>query len=167
IDMIPGGYETAAKFKVDYKYANGVTMTVVDEGTGTERNVVGNVKRTPNGVQFIGKDGWIFVTRGKIQASEQDILETPLPDNAIRLYKSDDHIGNFFNCVKSRKDPICDVEIGHRSISVAHIGVISMRTGFKLNWDPAKEEFIGENSKEANLWLAREMRKPFTYSFIG
>lgn len=167
IDMIPGGYETAAKFKVDYKYANGVTMTVVDEGTGTEQNVVGDIKRTPNGVQFLGSDGWIFVTRGKIQSSEQDILETPLPDNAIRLYKSDDHIGNFFDCVKSRKDPICDVEIGHRSISVAHIGVISMRTGFKLNWDPIKEEFTGENSKEANMWLTREMRKPFTYSFIG
>lgn len=167
IDMIPGGFDTASRFRVEYKYGNGVTMTVVDESTGTEENVVGDSRRTPNGVQFIGSDGWIFVTRGKIQASNQDILETPLPDNATRLYKSDDHIGNFFDCVKSRKAPICDVEIGHRSISVAHIGVISIRTGLKLNWDPEKEQFVGENSKEANLWIAREMRKPYNYSFIG
>lgn len=167
IDMIPGGFDAAAKFRVEFKYANGVTMTVVDENTGTDQNIVGDAKRTPNGVQFIGSEGWIFVARGKIQASNQDILETPLPESAIRLYKSDDHMGNFFACVKSRKDPICDVEIGHRSISVAHIGVIAVRTGLKLQWNPELEEFTGENSKEANLYLAREMRKPYTYSFIS
>lgn len=167
IDMIPGGYDAAAKFRIEFKYANGVTMTVVDGSTGTERNVVGDAKHTPNGVQFLGTDGWIFVTRGKIQASKQELLDTPLPDNAIRLYKSDDHMGNFFSCVKSRKDPICDVEIGHRSITVAHIGVISVRTGLPFKWDPVKEEFVGENAKEGNKWLAREMRKPYDYSFIA
>lgn len=72
---------------------------------------------------------------------------------------------NFFECVRSRKAPICDAEIGHRSITVAHIGVISVRLWRSLHWDPGKERFV--NDREANQWLSREMRKPYDYSFIG
>jgi predicted dehydrogenase len=156
VEMIPGGFETASEYEVHYTYANGVKMTVTDE------------KRAPNGVKFIGPDGWIFVTRGKIEASKPDLLETPLPDSATRLYRSDDHMGNFIECVRSRKAPIAEMEIGHRSITVAHIGVISMRMGgLRLQWNPQKEEFTGEHAKEANKWLVREQRKPYDYSFIG
>jgi predicted dehydrogenase len=168
IEMIPGGFDAASKYRVEFKYANGVTMTVVDGSTTTERDVYGDTKGTRNGVQFVGLDGWIFVARGKIEASKPELLSDPLPDNALRLYKSDSHMGNFFDCVHSRKDPICPAEIGHRSISVAHLGVISVRMGgTALKWDPAKEEFTGEHAKEANKWLTREMRKPYDYSFIG
>ncbi len=167
VEMIPGGYDAASKYRIAMKYANGVTMTIVDENTGTDRNVVGDARRTPNGVQFLGSDGWIFVTRGAIKASKQELLETPLPEGATRLYKSSDHMGNFFECVKSRKEPICDVEIGHRSISVAHLGAISVRLNQPLNWDPDKEEFTGANAAEANKWVAREMRAPYDWSYIG
>jgi hypothetical protein len=142
-------------------------MTVVDEHTVTDRNVVGEGKSTPNGIQFLGPDGWIFVTRGKITASKQELLTDPLPDSATRLYKSNDHMGNFFECIRSRKAPICEAEIGHRSISVAHLGVISARLGLPLKWNPDKEVFVGENAKEGNKWIAREMRKPYDYSFIA
>jgi predicted dehydrogenase len=156
VEMIPGGFETASEYEVHYQYANGVTMTVTDE------------KRAPNGVKFIGPEGWIFVTRGKIEASKPELLETPLPTGATRLYQSDDHMGNFFDCVRSRKAPIAEAEIGHRSITTAHIGVISMRMGgLKLGWDPRREEFTGEHRKEANQWLVREMRKPYDYSFVA
>ena len=156
VEMIPGGYETASEYEVHYKYANGVAMTVTDE------------KRAPNGVKFIGPDGWIFVTRGKIEASKPELLQDPLPAGATRLYRSDDHMGNFFECVRSRKAPIAECEIGHRSITVAHIGVISMRMGgLRLGWNPQKEEFTGEHAKEANKWVAREQRKPYDYSFIA
>ena len=114
-EMKPGGYTAAAKYRVECKYANGVTMTIVDESTVTDRNVVGEGKKTPNGVQFIGPDGWIFVTRGSILASNEDLLRTPLPESALKLYKSSNHMGNFFESMRSRKNPICDVEIGHRS----------------------------------------------------
>ena len=69
--------------------------------------------------------------------------------------------------LRSRKDPICDVEIGHRSISVAHLGVISIRMGQSLKWNPDKEVFTGANAREANQWLSREQRKPYDYSFIA
>jgi hypothetical protein len=60
--------------------------------------------------------------------------------------------------VRSRERPICDVEIGHRSVSVCHIGNIALRLGKRLQWDPAKEQF---NDAEANTWLSREMRAPW------
>jgi len=156
VDMIPGGYDAAAEYEVNFKYASGVTMKVVDE------------KRAPNGVKFIGPDGWIFVSRGKIEASSPELLTDPLPARATRLYKSDNHMANFFDCVRSRKAPICEAEIGHRSITVAHLGVISVRMGgVPLKWDPRKEKFVGERAKEANRWLSRELRKPYDYSFIA
>ncbi|MCL4788758.1 MAG: Gfo/Idh/MocA family oxidoreductase [Verrucomicrobia bacterium] len=156
VDMIPGGYDAAAEYEIKFKYANGVVMTVTDG------------KRAPNGVKFIGTEGWIFVARGHIEASRSELLQDPLPDRALRLYRSDDHMGNFFDCVRTRKAPIAEAEIGHRSITTAHLGVISIRMGgLKLGWDPQKEEFTGEHAREANKWIAREMRKPYDYSFIA
>ena len=98
---------------------------------------------------------------GKVEASDSALIETPLPADAERLYVSDDHMGNFFNCVKTRKPPICDVEIGHRSASICHLGVIAIRLGRRLQWDPQTETFA--NDAEATGMLAREMRKPYSY----
>ena len=67
-------------------------------------------------------------------------------------------------CVRSRKQPICPAEVGHRSVSVCHLGVIAMRLGRKLQWDPEKEQFV--NDTEANGHLAREQRKPYSYEMI-
>ncbi len=75
-------------------------------------------------------------------------------------------MGNFFDCVRSRKAPIADVEAGHRSACISHLGAIALRTGFQLKWDPVAEKFVGEHAKEANKYLAREMRKPYDYSFV-
>ena len=170
-EMVEGGFDAASKYRVDLKYANGVTMNIVDESTRTERDVMNKAdkngnQQTPNGVQFIGPDGWIFVTRGSIKASKDELLTAPLPEGALQLYKSNNHMGNFFESIRSRKDPICDVEIGHRSISVAHLGVISVRMKQPLKWNPEKEEFTGENATEANKWLRREQRKPYDYTFL-
>jgi hypothetical protein len=140
-------------------------MTLLDDSSVHERGVVGEGKRTPNGVQFLGSEGWIFVSRGEIRASKPEFIETPLAANATRLYKSDNHMGDFFDCIRSRKDPICDVEIGHRSISVAHLGVISVRLGRKIQWDPVKEEIVGD--ADAAKWVGRPMRKPYDWSFVG
>ena len=115
-------------------------------------------------MRFEGADGWIWVRRGALEASNPEMLTEPLPSSAKRLYVSNDHMGNFFECVRTRKQPICEVEIGHRSASVCHLGVISMRLGRKLKWDPAKEHFVGDS--EANKFLAREQRKPFTYDMV-
>ena len=117
-----------------------------------------------HGVKFEGTDGWIWVTRGQIAASDAELLKTPLPSGAERLYESNDHMKNFFDCMRSRKQPICDVEIGHRAASICHLGVIAMRLGRSLEWDPKAEKF--KNDSEADQWLAREMRKGWTYDAV-
>ena len=61
-----------------------------------------------------------------------------------------------------RQATICPAEIGHRSVSVCHMGNISLRMGYKtLGWDPKREHFTGENARDANKWLDREKRKPW------
>ena len=120
--------------------------------------------KIPNGLNFEGADGSIFVARGKITASSPELLSTPLPESAEKLYVSNSHMGNFFDCIRSRKPPICEVEIGHRSATVCHLGSIALRLGRKLEWNPAKEKFV--NDKDADKLTAREMRKPWSYDAV-
>ena len=164
VEMIPNGFSAASQYEVEYTYANGVTHTCRSTPANAWNGAVTDKKGPQHSVRFTGSDGWIWVTRGKIEASQPGLLAEPLPAGAHRLYVSDNHMGNFFDCVRSRKAPVCDAEIGHRSASICHLGVISIRLGRKLQWDPKKEEFVGD--QEANGWLAREMRKPWTYDAV-
>ena len=92
---------------------------------------------------------------------------TPLPAGALKLEESNNHMANFCDCVRSRKDPVAKVEHGHRSAVIGHLIIIAMFVGRKLQWDAAKEVFTGDGSKEANTHLAREMRKPYDYSYVA
>jgi hypothetical protein len=131
---------------VTYTYPGEVTVVATHRGE--------------NGVRFEGETGWIFVSRGRIEASDPKLLEEPLPSNATRLYASDDHYGNFLDCVRSRQDPICTAEIGHRSVTVCHLGNLSLRLGGRrLEWDPAAERFRGD--AEAQAMANRPMRAPW------
>jgi predicted dehydrogenase len=139
-------YDVFQDFDVTYTYPENITVLCTNKGE--------------NGVEFHGENGWIFVSRGVIRASDQRLLDEPLSSGSTRLYMSNDHHANFVDCIRTRKQPICDAEIGHRSASVCHMGNICMRLeGRKLDWDPAKEMFT--NSPLANSYLARQMRKPW------
>ncbi len=133
-----------AKTGVRFLYANGVEM-IHDSSRG--------------GATFIGTDGKIFVDRGKFQAEPESIGQEPLGEGAIRLYASNNHLQDWLNCVRSRKLPICDVEIGCRSVTVCHLGNLAYWNHRRLKWDPMQERFIGD--EEANSWLDRERRKPW------
>ncbi len=161
---IPGGYTAIADYKIEYTYANGLTHTCESTRDNTVTGGVVNPNGKLHGTRFEGTDGWIWITRGKIEASRPEILTEALTGKAERLYVSDDHMGNFFDCVRSRKQPICEPEIGHRSASVCHLGSMALRLGRKLKWDPKAEHFVGD--KEANKLLAREMRKPWSYDSV-
>jgi predicted dehydrogenase len=167
IEMIPGGYTTPQQYRVEYTYATGVTHTCMStmRNRFDGSNAPEAAKDLPDhGVKFEGSDGWIFVTRGKLEASKPELLSEPLAKKKVSLYVSDNHMKNFFDCMRSRQQPICEAEIGHRSVSVCHLGVIAMRLGRKLKWNPEKEEFVGD--KDANQWLAREQRKPWSYDSV-
>ncbi len=164
VQMIPDGFTAYSEYAVEYTYANGVTQSCHSTTANDWKGAVLDPKGQQHGVKFEGEDGWIFVTRGKIEASQPELLTTPLPSNAVRLYESNDHMGNFFDSLRTRKPTICEPEIGHRSASVCHMGVIALRLGRKLQWDPQAERFTGD--EEANRWLARDMRKPWNYDSI-
>ena len=164
---IPGGYTAFSDYLVHYTYANGVLHTVRTTHDDSIYGSVVNENGQRNGIKFEGSTGWIWVNRAEIEASDEALLSTPLPAGAQRLPVSNDHMRNFFECVRSRKQPVADVETGHRSASLCHIGTIALRLGRKLQWSPAREKFTGDGAKEANHWLARTMRKPYDYSFAG
>jgi predicted dehydrogenase len=162
---IPGGYTAFSQYEVNFSYDNGVAHRVL---TTNDDSIYGGVVKSDgqrNGIKFEGSAGWIWVTRGAIDASNDDLVTTPLPEAAERLYSSSDHMANFFDCVKSRKLPICDAAVGHRAASVCHLGNIALRTGFNLKWNPGQEQFDGDHATEANTWLVRDMRKPYDYDF--
>ena len=164
VDMIQGGFTAASEYELKYTYANGVVHECRSTTASAWHGGVVDPDRQQHGIKFIGSDGWIWVTRGIIKASERALLIEKLPEDAPRVYASNDHIGNFIDCVRTRKTPICPVEVGHRSASLCHLGVISIRLGRKLNWDPAAEKFVGDN--EANTYLSRPMRAPYDYSMV-
>jgi predicted dehydrogenase len=164
---IPGGYTAISDYVINYTWANGVLHTVRTTHDDSIYGAVVNEKGQRNGLKFEGSNGWIWVNRAEIDASDEALLSTPLPAGAQRLEVSNDHMGNFFSCVRSRKVPVAGVEVGHRSASLCHMGTIALRLGLKLHWDPAREKFTGDGAKEANQWLARTMRKPFDYSIAG
>src|ERR1051326_1509260 len=165
-EPIPGGYTAISEYDVKFTYANGVIHRVKSTRADTIYGGVAEPEGQRNGLRFEGSGGWIWVNRGNLTASDKSLLDTPLPESAHRLYNSDDHMANFFECVRSRKLPIADVEAGHRAATVCHLGVIALRTVLKLKWNGQREEFVGENAKEGNRYVPREMRKPYDYTFI-
>ena len=164
VEMIPGGFTAASEYEVTYTYANGIVHTCKSTTASEWHGGVKDPKGQQHGIKFHGSEGWIWVTRGSIKASERRLLTEKLPNDARYVYLSNDHMGNFIDCVKSRKVPICPVETGHRSASLCHLGVIAIRLGRKLKWDPVNEQFIGDT--EANRYIVREMRKPYDYSMV-
>ncbi len=166
-EPIPGGYDTFSEYEVNYVYANGVKLNI----RTTKDDTIYGAKAKPdgqrNGIRFTGTNGWIWVNRDGIKASEPDLLKAPLPADAVRLYESKNHMENFFDCVKSRRAPVCDVETGHRSATMCHLGAISMRTRRTLQWDEAAERFVGAHAADGNAHVARELRAPYDYTFVA
>ncbi|MGV3486825.1 MAG: Gfo/Idh/MocA family protein [Planctomycetaceae bacterium] len=158
---VQDGYNVATDYHVTYGYENGVTLTVSDTGR--------------NGILFTGDAGRIFVNRGDITGKPvEDLAGSPLARDAMKVYDFDNyerperagkldaiinHMGNFFDCVQQRRQPISDIESQHRSVSTCHLGNISMRLGRRLQWDPKQELFVGD--AEADAMLTREQRAGF------
>jgi myo-inositol 2-dehydrogenase/D-chiro-inositol 1-dehydrogenase len=140
-----GLFNVHTKFHAEAMYANGVHM-IIETGD-------------PAGVRFEGERGWIFVQRGNIQASDPEILRWKPGQGEVKLYQSGNHMKNFLECVRSRKEPAAPVEVGHRSNTICMITHIAMKLGRKLAWDPAAERFTGD--EEANSRLDYPHREPW------
>jgi len=166
-EPVPNGFTAYSDYEVRYTYENGIKLNIRTTPDDSIYGHVINPQGQRNGIRFQGTNGWIWVNRDKLIASDPELLTAPLPDGATRLTVSNDHWQNFFDSVSSRKLPICDVETGHRSATMCHLGAISLRTGRKLTWDYTQEKFVGADAAEANTYVTREMRKPYDYSFVS
>lgn len=158
---VENGYNVAKNFTATIRYANGVVLQINDEGR--------------NGIMFEGDAGRIFVNRGTLAGAPVEALaDRPLPRESFATYEHDNlkrpertgkldaiinHMGNFFDCIESRRQPISDLESQHRSVSTCHLANISMQLGRPLNWNPETELFTGDT--EANGFLKREQRQGF------
>jgi len=143
-------YNTATKFNIRAVYQDGVELTIRHD--------------SDNGILFEGTAGRIFVNRGRLSGRPvEDLADNPLPDGALEKVYGDrpltDHVTNFFESVAGRKQPISDVFSHHRALTTCHLAGIAARLGRKIQWDPAKQEIIGDSV--AQSLLAREKRQRF------
>jgi len=139
------GDRACSRNRVSFRYAN-VVIVKLDNGP-----VAGAV--------FLGEKGKVVVDNDRFTCEPAELAEAPLPGGCPRLEQSDNHFQNWFDCIKSRRRPIADVEIGHRSAVICHLSNIARLLGRKLRWDPEKEIFPGDD--EANKYLERPQRKPY------
>ena len=160
-----GLWDVHGIFRTEALYANGVHMIVSNE--------------LPNGVKFIGTEGWIWVTRGNyrvtdtdpvadksgvkpIDASNPKLLQSVIGPNEIHLYKGSEQHADWLDCINSRKEPIAPIEVGHRSCSACLLHQIAMKLKRKIYWDPTKEAFKNDD-KEATALLSRPRRKKYDF----
>ena len=156
-----GLWDVHGPYHVRASYANGAVMYISE--------------KYPNGIRFIGEDGWIWVTRGRYQAgepapgqrnraldaSDPRILRAGIKDNEFHLHTSprNDHHLDWLTSVRNHTEPVAPAEDGHRSCTACLLAHAAMKLHRTLKWDPAKERFI--NDEEANGLLARKQRAPY------
>lgn len=139
---------TSISWEVDVTAADGVKMHFTDDS------------RQAHGVRFEGDRGWVHVVRGGIEAEPKSLLKLALKPDDTRLYESNGHHANFFDCMRTRRDPVSDVDAGFRATVLTIVADIATRTGRRLTWDWTAERFAGDET--ANAMLRRPMRGPWT-----
>ncbi|UCG55977.1 MAG: Gfo/Idh/MocA family oxidoreductase [Phycisphaerales bacterium] len=140
-----GLFSTVTKVDFRARYANGVELTCRTQ--------------TDDLLRFEGTDGWIQLLKGRLTCKPESVTTSVIAPDEIHLYKSNDHHGNFIDCVKEHREPAAPVEVGHRSVTICHLGNIAMTLKCKLRWDPQNECII--DNEQANRMLARTMRSPW------
>jgi predicted dehydrogenase len=142
VEVIPPE-DPRAQSGVKFIYANGVEMT----------------HGGPSGCAFTGTRGKLWIDRGVLKSDPESIVKEPLGKDEVHLYESPGHHRDWINCIRSRKRPVADVEIGARSVTVVHLGNLAYWHGRRLQWDPQGWSF--KDDAEANRWLDRERRDPW------
>ncbi len=145
-------YNTATEFQIRCLFPNGVELLIVHGSPDG------------NGILFEGTKGRFHVSRSAMKGKPaEDLEKNPISDDLItKLYKGKkpgNHMGNFFECVKSRELPISDVYTHHRAITTCHLANIAIRLGRKIQWNPETQQIVGD--KDAQKWQSREQRKGY------
>jgi len=154
-----GVCDTAMNWNIVCKYDSGVTMNFTGDPFPEEwKKRYG--RTTSHGTAFEGTEGWVHVDRSGINAYPKSLLTTEFGPNEIHLYKSSNHVRNLLDCVKSRANTICPIDVAVQADVICQISDIAIRLEQKLKWDPKTESFV--NNEPANRRLSRPMRSPWT-----
>jgi predicted dehydrogenase len=130
VEFTPKGLNGAEHHS--YRYADGITVwrdKQPDEG---------------HMIRFIGTEGEVHVSRGKIATSPKELVRHRFTDSDIKLYQSKNHRQNFIDSIISLEPTICPASVGHRSGSICQLAGIAERLGRSIKWDPAAEQILGD-----------------------
>lgn len=153
-----GVCDTATSWDISCAYDSGVEMRYRSEPAPAEwKDRYGEI--SGHGTAFEGTEGWIHVNRNLIRSGPENIVDSVIQSNEIHLPKSDHHMRNFIDCVKSRNEPVSPIEAAVQGDLLCQTCDVAIRLGREVRWDPRKERFIDD--KEANQWLERDMRAPW------
>lgn len=156
---VDNAYNTATKFGVRIRFANGVEMLLHDQLPGFPAD---------NGILFEGDAGTLFVNRQTITGKAHDELkDKPLPKDPLFLPPVDTsieqpherHMAEFLHCVQTRRQPRSDVWSHTRHLATCHLANIAMRLNRRIEWDATRQQIIGDT--RANSFIAREQRKGY------
>ena len=146
VKFIPKGWE-GTEYQT-HIYANGVSVLRDHPVQGGQM------------IEFVGTEGQIMVSRnGRLATNPPELMDRPFGPNDVRLYVSENHDGNWVDCMKTRTETICPAEVGHRTATVCHLNAIAERLGRPIEWDPEKEVIL--NDPEAARWVDRPRRAPY------
>jgi predicted dehydrogenase len=144
-----GLIDDAIAWQSEVVYENGVRMSYSSEGNPY-----------PDGIRFIGTEGWIHITGGgTLGASPMDVLKSVIDPDEVHLYASQGHRRNFLDCIKTRQPTAASAEVGHHATTTCNLAEISARLGRRVRWDARMECFTGDEM--ANRLLSRAMRAPW------
>jgi predicted dehydrogenase len=154
----PGLADCALSWQVENRFADGVTLVHMNDETSKQhpRQQAGH----GHGILFLGSEGWVHVDRQGLDTRPQSLAKASLGTGDIRLFKSDNHHGNFIDAINGRSQPAAPIDEAVRSDTLSYLDQIAIKLRRKLTWDPAQEQFVGDS--EANRMLDRPLRSPWT-----
>ena len=165
---IPGGYTTLSEYEVKFTYPNGVIFNVRTTADDSPFGAVINPDGQRNGIRFEGTDGWIWVNRDKIEATDRETALQTAARGCREAFISATITRATFSsaCAPARiRSAMWRSAIAPpRSATSAPSRCAPAKS---LQWDSEKEIFTGEHAEEANRYISREMRKPYDHTFIS
>jgi predicted dehydrogenase len=157
VDLCQWACDADATAPVDYRTTNGNGDVEAIYASGVKLVIRKGLRFGSCPVRFEGDEGWVETgDSGKIETHPKSLLE----ERRFRGgYPANNHIREFLNSVKTRQPPKSTADVAHHSITACHVANICVRLGRPVKWDPAKEEFIGD--EEANRLRSRAYRAPW------
>ena len=158
-----GAWETSG---IEYKYVKNKTGDGMVVRFANGINMVLELKgwRGSCGVTYEGTEGWVAAADGysKPDVSSPAMLDDfrkLVYDYQARTQRPMSHVRDLLDCVKSRRQPVSNPVMMHRTMTTVHAANICMWLKRDMRYDPVKEEFI--NDPEANRLRSRAMREPW------